>query len=66
MITSTHNPKIQWARALQSKARQRREESAYVVEGVRLVEEAYLAGRQPLLVLHSAELDERGQELVAG
>ncbi|MDD5469020.1 MAG: RNA methyltransferase, partial [Anaerolineales bacterium] len=65
-ITSTHNPKIQWARALQSKARQRREESAYVVEGVRLVEEAYLAGRQPLLVLHSAELDERGQELVAG
>lgn len=66
MITSTHNPKIQWVRALQNKPRQRREENAFVVEGVRLVEEAYLAGRQPVLLLYSSELDERGEKLVAG
>jgi TrmH family RNA methyltransferase len=37
-----------------------------VVEGVRLVEEALLAGWPARLVLHTAGLDERGQAVVEG
>jgi TrmH family RNA methyltransferase len=66
MITSTRNPKIQWVRALQARARTRREEHAYVIEGVRLAEEALNAGLAPALVLHTANLSERGQTIVAG
>jgi hypothetical protein len=40
MITSNHNSKIKLVRALLSRARERREAGAFVVEGVRLVEEA--------------------------
>ena len=40
MITSNHNPKIKLVRALLSRAKDRREAGAFVVEGVRLVEEA--------------------------
>ena len=54
MITSVQNPKIQWVRKLQSQARQRREEGVFVVEGVRLVEEALAAGWQARLVLQNA------------
>ncbi len=64
MITSTHNPKIQWVRKLQSQAKFRREEQACVVEGVRLVEEAFQSGWQARLVLYSGELSPRGLRLV--
>lgn len=64
MITSTHNPKIQWVRKLQSQTRFRREEAAFVVEGVRLVEEALNSNWEALLVLHTQGLDEHGQELL--
>ena len=50
MITSTRNPKIQRIKALQSRAKKRREEGYFVVEGVRLGEEALEAGWQPLRV----------------
>lgn len=66
MITSTHNPKIQWLHKLQSQAKARREESAFVVEGVRLAEEALGAGWPALLVLHGEQLSARGQAVVAG
>jgi len=66
MITSIHNPKIQWARKLQSQARFRREEGAFIVEGVRLAEEALHAGWPALLVLQSEQLNPRGQAIVAG
>lgn len=64
MITSIHNTKIQWVRELQSKARQRRAAQAFVVEGVRLVEEALEAGWEAQLVLHSSDLPERGSAIV--
>jgi TrmH family RNA methyltransferase len=64
MITSAHNPKIQWLRKLQSQTKARREEGAFVVEGVRLAEEALQAGWPALLVLHSEALSERGQAVV--
>ena len=66
MITSTHNPKVQWVRKLQSQPRQRRESGAFVVEGVRLAEEALSAGWESQLVLYSPDLDERGRQIVAG
>jgi RNA methyltransferase, TrmH family len=64
MITSIHNPKIQWVRKLQSRSRQRRLEQAFVIEGVRLVEEALHAGWPASLVLFESSLDERGQKVV--
>jgi len=65
MITSTHNPKIQWLRKLQSQSRFRRQEGAFVVEGVRLAEEALGAGWLARLVLHTEQLSPRGQAVVA-
>ena len=66
MISSTHNPKIQWVRSLQSRSRERRESGAFVVEGVRLAEEALRAGWQAHLVLYTGDLDSRGQAIVNG
>ena len=40
MITSSQNSKIKLVRALLGRAKDRREANAFVVEGVRLVEEA--------------------------
>jgi TrmH family RNA methyltransferase len=65
MITSTHNPKLQLARALLARAKDRREEGAFVAEGVRLVEEALQAGWPFRYVLFNRELSERGMELIA-
>ena len=65
MITSTSNPKIKWVRALNARARTRQSERAFVVEGVRLVEEAYQAGWEAHLVLYTEGLNERGRKLTA-
>ena len=66
MITSSQNSKIQWIRSLQSRSRQRREAGAFVVEGVRLVEEALAAGWEAQLVLYSEGLSDRGQKIMDG
>ena len=64
MITSAHNPKIQWVRKLQSQPRLRRQEGLFVVEGVRLVEEAVIAGWAAQFVLYTSALNERGHALL--
>lgn len=64
MITSVQNPRIQSVRKLQAQAKARRQEQAFVVEGVRLVEEALEAGWQSHLVLYTSDLSERGLALV--
>lgn len=64
MITSAQNPKIKWARALQAQSRKRREAGAFVIEGVRLAEEALAAGWEALLALYSEELSERGRAVI--
>ena len=64
MITSNRNPKVQWVRRLQAQSRHRSEEGVFVVEGVRLVEEALAAGWPIRFVLYSSGLSERGQALV--
>jgi RNA methyltransferase, TrmH family len=66
MISSTHNPKIQWVRSLQTQAHARQEAQAFVVEGVRLAEEALTADWQAQLVLYSAEIGPRGMAVVEG
>lgn len=64
MITSPQNSKIKLVRSLQSQAKNRKSESAFVAEGVRLVEEA-LAENWPVeLILYDETLSDRGRELL--
>lgn len=64
MLTSTDNPKVKLARALQERSRNRRKAGAFVVEGVRLVEEALQSGWQTQFVLYTDKLDARGLRVV--
>jgi len=64
MITSSQNPKLKLVRALLGRAKERREAGLFVVEGVRLMEEAVKANWQFQYVLFSDGLGERGKELV--
>ena len=64
MITSTHNPKLKFIRALAGRPKERREAGAFLAEGVRLVEEAFSAGWPFQFVLYSEETSSRGKKLV--
>ncbi len=64
MITSAQNPKLKLARALLGRAKERREEGAFVAEGVRLVEEALAANWPFRFVLHTEGVSERGNRLI--
>lgn len=64
MINSVHNPKVQWVRRLQAQTKDRRQEEAFVVEGVRLAEEALQARWDTQLVLYTEELSPRGLAVV--
>ncbi|MCS7247838.1 MAG: RNA methyltransferase [Anaerolineales bacterium] len=65
MITSLHNPKVRWIKALQSQPRRRNEEGVFVVEGVRLAEEVLRSGWPVELGLFVPSPDERRRRLVA-
>lgn len=60
MITSAQNSKIKLARALLGRAKERRDASAFVAEGVRLVEEAVKNDWKFETVLYDKSLSERG------
>ena len=64
MITSLSNPKIQRVRALLAHTKDRREAQAFVVEGVRLAEEAQTANWPIELLVFTEELVERGRAVV--
>ncbi|MCZ2128011.1 MAG: RNA methyltransferase [Anaerolineales bacterium] len=64
MILSRQNSKIKFVRALLGRAKERREAGAFVVEGVRLAEEAAKADWKFRFVLHDETLSERGKALV--
>lgn len=64
MITSTKNEKLKEIRALQARSKVRREKAQFVIEGVRLLEEALKASLRPTLLLYSDTLSERGMALV--
>jgi len=66
MITSPQNPRMKWLHALQRQPRQRREERIFVIEGVRLAEEALAGGWNARLVVYTEDLNERGRAVVAG
>ena len=62
MLTSTKNPRIQHIRKLQNSARSRRKAAAFVVEGIRLVEETLTSVWKPELVLFTENINERGRK----
>jgi TrmH family RNA methyltransferase len=66
MITSVHNPRIQAVRKLQTQAKVRRKEQAFVIEGVRLAEESLHARWTAQQVFYTDQLDERGKAVVDG
>src|SRR5512138_1729780 len=61
MITSAQNSKIKLVRALLGRAKERREAGAFVVEGVRLVEEAANSNWKFQLAIYDEALSERGK-----
>lgn len=64
MITSSQNSKIKLVRSLLGRAKERREANAFVVEGVRLIEEAETRDWRFETVLYDESLSERGKLLV--
>jgi len=64
MISSVQNPKIKRIRLLQTQSRSRKKELAFIVEGIRLLEEAQNTYQVPELVIYTSDLDPRGQKLV--
>ena len=63
-ISSTHNEKVQQVRTLLNQKSARSETGLFVVEGVRLAEEALINGRKPVQAFFSKALNERGMKLV--
>ncbi len=66
MITSLKNDRVRLVRALQERRRIRQRERRFVVEGVRLCQEAAQAGARPHFVFYTARIreDSRGQALL--
>ena len=63
-ITSSQNPKIKLVHALMGRAKERRAAGAFVVEGVRLVEEAEARGWRFRFALYDRSLNARGSSVV--
>lgn len=64
MISSVRNPKIQELRALQSRARRRREIGTFVVEGLRLAEETVNSDWDLRAVFYTRDVAENAKELL--
>jgi TrmH family RNA methyltransferase len=66
VITSSQNAKIKRVRTLLGRAKERREAGLFVVEGVRLIEEAAKRDWRFETVLYDTSLNERGMSQVEG
>jgi TrmH family RNA methyltransferase len=66
MITSSQNPKIKLVRALAGRPKERRENGAFIAEGVRLVEEALSSGWDFCFAVYTGDISPRGLDLVNG
>ena len=64
MITSTKNPKVQRIRRLQRKGKERQTEGVFVLEGVRLVEEAIASDWEIKYLFYTDNLRSRGKGVV--
>ncbi len=56
MITSPHNPKLKWVKALLTQSKTRHREQRMVLEGLRLVMDALAQGIQPDFILHKPDI----------
>src|SRR5688572_18351138 len=65
MITSNQNSKIKLVRALLGRAKERREANAFVIEGVRLFEEAVNSNWEIKFVLYDETLSGRGKSKIS-
>jgi TrmH family RNA methyltransferase len=66
VITSNQNPKVKYVRSLQVSGSLRRENKVFVIEGVRLVEEADKANWEAELIFYTTDLSQRGMDLLEG
>ena len=64
MITSTKNTKIKDIKALQAKKKNRINNGLFVVEGIRILEEALGSGLVPTLALYTENINERGEKVI--
>lgn len=64
MITSSQNSKIKFVRALLGRSKERRDANAFVLEGVRLVDEAVNSNWWFQFALYDESLNEKGKSLV--
>jgi TrmH family RNA methyltransferase len=64
MINSEKNQKAQLVRSLNDQRKMRKNNAAFVIEGVRLLEEAFQAGWEIKFVLFTHNLSARGVELI--
>ena len=64
MITSMQNPKIQHIRSLLAKRKAREVSSSFVVEGVRIMEDALDSGQLPDQVFFSDQISKRGKQVL--
>ncbi len=64
MITSIQNPKVKLVRGLLATKKERDAAGAFIIEGVRLAEEAIHAGLHPKFILFSNQLSVRGQAVL--
>ena len=64
MITSAQNAKLKLARSLLGRPKGRQAAKAFVVEGVRLLEEALAAGWPVQFIFYTSAVSERGQKLI--
>jgi TrmH family RNA methyltransferase len=64
IITSSQNSRIKMVRSLLAERKEREQNQLYVVEGVRLAEEAISAAIKPQFALFSNQLSGRGFEIV--
>jgi RNA methyltransferase, TrmH family len=64
MITSVKNAKIKMVRELLGSKKHREKTRSLVIEGVRFAEESLAANAHPVFCLFSAQISERGQQIL--
>jgi RNA methyltransferase, TrmH family len=65
MITSKQNTKVKLVQSLQSSSRTRKSENKFVIEGIRLAEEAIASNWKTDFVLYTDEISQRGKSLLS-
>jgi RNA methyltransferase, TrmH family len=65
MITSIQNPRIQQVRRLLQDTKERKSSGLFVIEGIRLMEEALQSGLEPLCLIFAQNINPRGTQIIA-